>query len=145
MPLFFYPATQPYFKRMFNVSNVLSLPQVDILISYQEFDATLIPAAIASGAKGIVIAGTFILSQQLSPSRALADQLTPASQALALDPLHRVLPSTLPPLSRPEFLWLPPPRPTAELSRPTAPASLDLATSTPSSRGSSFSLPLPLA
>jgi L-asparaginase len=46
------------FKKRFNATGIDVLPQVDILISYQNFDVALIPAAIAAGAKGIVIAGT---------------------------------------------------------------------------------------
>ena len=42
----------------FDVTNLTSLPKVTILYSYVEPDATLINAAIKSGAKGIVFAGT---------------------------------------------------------------------------------------
>jgi L-asparaginase len=42
----------------FDVSNLTSLPKVTILYSYIEPDATLVQAAIKSGAKGIVFAGT---------------------------------------------------------------------------------------
>jgi L-asparaginase len=42
----------------FDVTSLTSLPKVTILYSYIEPDATLIQAAIRSGAKGIVFAGT---------------------------------------------------------------------------------------
>jgi L-asparaginase len=42
----------------FDVTNLPTLPKVTILYSYIEPDATLIHAAIKSGAKGLVIAGT---------------------------------------------------------------------------------------
>jgi L-asparaginase len=42
----------------FDVSSLTTLPKVTILYSYIEPDATLIHAAIKSGAKGLVIAGT---------------------------------------------------------------------------------------
>jgi L-asparaginase len=42
----------------FDVTNLKTLPKVTILYSYIEPDATLIHAAIKSGAKGIVFAGT---------------------------------------------------------------------------------------
>ncbi|ORY73843.1 L-asparaginase [Leucosporidium creatinivorum] len=57
-PFFYYPASQPTFKNKFDVTNITELPQVDVLISYQNFDAALIPAAVKAGAKGIVIGGT---------------------------------------------------------------------------------------
>ena len=41
----------------FDVSNVTSLPRVDILYAYADMPADLIDASVASGAKGIVIAG----------------------------------------------------------------------------------------
>jgi L-asparaginase len=42
----------------FDVTNLTSLPKVTILYSYIEADATLIQAAIKSGARGVVFAGT---------------------------------------------------------------------------------------
>jgi L-asparaginase len=42
----------------FDITGLASLPKVTILYSYIEPDATLIHAAIKSGAKGLVIAGT---------------------------------------------------------------------------------------
>ena len=59
-PFFFYTPSQPLFKTTFSTPNFSTapLPRVDILISYEDFDGVLIPAAIAAGAKGLVIAGT---------------------------------------------------------------------------------------
>jgi L-asparaginase len=42
----------------FDVTNLTTLPKVTILYSYIDADATLIQAAIKSGAKGVVFAGT---------------------------------------------------------------------------------------
>ena len=42
----------------FDITNLATLPKVTILYSYIEPDASLIHAAIKSGAKGIVFAGT---------------------------------------------------------------------------------------
>lgn len=41
----------------FDVSNVTSLPRVDILYAYADMPSDLIDASVANGAKGIVIAG----------------------------------------------------------------------------------------
>ncbi|KAL8286599.1 hypothetical protein RQP46_004127 [Phenoliferia psychrophenolica] len=58
-PFFYYPASQPLFKETFSTANFTTapLPRVDILIAYEDFTGDLIPAAIANGAKGFVIAG----------------------------------------------------------------------------------------
>ncbi|GAA5980692.1 hypothetical protein JCM11641_000178 [Rhodosporidiobolus odoratus] len=57
-PLYFYPASQPTFKQVFDVSNVTELPYVEILYGYQGADFHLLNATVASGAKAVVIAGT---------------------------------------------------------------------------------------
>ena len=41
----------------FDVSNVTTLPRVDILYAYADMSPDLIDASVANGAKGIVIAG----------------------------------------------------------------------------------------
>jgi len=41
----------------FSVQGVTALPRVDIIMAYENMDGALIDAAVASGAKGIVIAG----------------------------------------------------------------------------------------
>ena len=44
-------------KSEFDIANVSALPRVDILYAYADMSADLIDAAVANGAKGIVIAG----------------------------------------------------------------------------------------
>jgi len=41
----------------FSVSGVTALPRVDIIMAYENMDGALIDAAVAAGAKGVVIAG----------------------------------------------------------------------------------------
>jgi L-asparaginase len=41
----------------FDVSNVTKLPRVDVILAYADMSPDLINAAVANGAKGIVIAG----------------------------------------------------------------------------------------
>ena len=41
----------------FSVAGVTSLPRVDIIMAYENMDGALIDAAVAAGAKGVVIAG----------------------------------------------------------------------------------------
>ncbi|EFX03481.1 L-asparaginase [Grosmannia clavigera kw1407] len=60
-PVFYYPpvlpAGRPYFDIMAN-DPADGMPQVDILYGYQQLNAALIPAAVATGAKGLVFAGS---------------------------------------------------------------------------------------
>ncbi|RFU28477.1 hypothetical protein B7463_g7856, partial [Scytalidium lignicola] len=56
-PYFFYPPVTPTGKRAYDVSNVTSIPRVDILFAYEDMHNDTIFNAVASGAKGIVIAG----------------------------------------------------------------------------------------
>ena len=49
---------QPTFKKTFNVSNISTLPAVEIIYAHESYNPKLIADAIADGAKGIVIAGT---------------------------------------------------------------------------------------
>jgi L-asparaginase len=44
-------------KSEFSVNGVTALPRVDIIMAHENMDGALIDAAVASGAKGIVIAG----------------------------------------------------------------------------------------
>jgi len=44
-------------KSEFSIDGVTSLPRVDILMAYENMDGKLIDAAVAAGARGIVIAG----------------------------------------------------------------------------------------
>ncbi|GAA5825759.1 hypothetical protein JCM10212_003286, partial [Sporobolomyces blumeae] len=57
-PFYHYPAVQPTFKKTFDISNVDALPPVEIFYGYQGVDFHLINSSIASGAKGIITAGT---------------------------------------------------------------------------------------
>ncbi|KAI0400279.1 Asparaginase/glutaminase [Xylaria palmicola] len=65
-----YPTGRPYF----DVTNTTELPAVVILYGHQGFDASLMYAAVANGAKGLVMMGAG--AAQLSPSaRAAAEDL----------------------------------------------------------------------
>lgn len=57
-PHYYYQPQAVYNKSSFDVSRVTSLPRVDIIYGYQSTDVALLDAAIKSGAKGVVIAGT---------------------------------------------------------------------------------------
>ncbi|GAA5957784.1 hypothetical protein JCM3765_003765 [Sporobolomyces pararoseus] len=57
-PFYHYPAVQPLAKKTFDVSKVEKLPEVEIFYGYQGSDWHLANASIASGAKGLIIAGT---------------------------------------------------------------------------------------
>jgi L-asparaginase len=57
-PFWYYPPTQPTFKKTFSSANVSALPPVEIIYAHESYDPRLIPSAITLGAKGIVIAGT---------------------------------------------------------------------------------------
>ncbi|BGP18326.1 hypothetical protein JCM10213_008499 [Rhodosporidiobolus nylandii] len=57
-PLYYYPAVQPTFKNVYDISNVTELPYVEVLYGYQGTDFHLLNATVASGAKAVVIAGT---------------------------------------------------------------------------------------
>ncbi|KAG4431242.1 hypothetical protein IFR05_013283 [Cadophora sp. M221] len=56
-PYYFYPPVNPTGKRAYSISNVTTIPRVDILFVYQDMTNDTLYNAIASGAKGIVIAG----------------------------------------------------------------------------------------
>ena len=53
----FYNRARPTRPPAFDISKVTELPRVDIIYSYGGADSVLIDAAIAAGAKGIVVAG----------------------------------------------------------------------------------------
>lgn len=57
-PHFYYGPVKPTNKPNFDISNVDSLPKVDILYGYQDADSFLFSAAIENGAKGIILAST---------------------------------------------------------------------------------------
>ncbi|KAG0647559.1 L-asparagine amidohydrolase 1 [Hyphodiscus hymeniophilus] len=56
-PYFFYPPVKPTGKKAYSVANVTSIPRVDILFAYEDMHNDTLYNAVASGAKGIVIAG----------------------------------------------------------------------------------------
>jgi L-asparaginase type II len=48
---------RPTHRRVFDISKITELPRVDIIYSYGGADSVLIDAAVAAGAKGLVVAG----------------------------------------------------------------------------------------
>lgn len=54
-PSFYYPAVQPAAKHIFDVSDVDSVPRVDILYAHDEMQVDLLYSAVEHGAKGIVV------------------------------------------------------------------------------------------
>lgn len=60
-PVFYYPPVLPVGRPYFDISGndpADGMPQVDILYGYQQLNAALIPAAVATGAEGLVFAGS---------------------------------------------------------------------------------------
>ena len=53
----FYNRARPTRRPAFDISKVTEMPRVDIIYSYGGADSVLIDAAVAAGAKGIVVAG----------------------------------------------------------------------------------------
>ncbi|KAI0148417.1 Asparaginase/glutaminase [Xylariaceae sp. FL1272] len=72
-PYYFFGPSYPIGRPHFDVTNTTELPSVIILYGHQGFDASLMYAAVANGAKGLVILG---------PGAA---QLSPSAQAAAED------------------------------------------------------------
>ena len=58
VPRFYYEPAKPVGKPFFDVTKYEALPKVVVLYSYQDQDIAMLDAAVADGAKGIVIAGT---------------------------------------------------------------------------------------
>ncbi|KAI0179777.1 L-asparaginase [Hypoxylon sp. FL1284] len=56
-PKFYYAPALPRGRPYFDVANATSLPEVDILYGHQALNPSLASAAVASGAKGLVLAG----------------------------------------------------------------------------------------
>ncbi|KAL4795253.1 Asparaginase/glutaminase [Aspergillus venezuelensis] len=65
-PYYFFGPSLPAYRPWFNVSDTVQLPSVIILYGHQGFDASLMYAAVANGAKGLVILGPGAAA--LSPS-----------------------------------------------------------------------------
>lgn len=57
-PIFYYEPALPSNKPYFDVSSLTELPKVVILYGHQSLDPAMLDAALATGAKGIVIAAT---------------------------------------------------------------------------------------
>ncbi|KAL6231854.1 hypothetical protein BDW75DRAFT_32045 [Aspergillus navahoensis] len=57
-PFFYYPAVQPSGKTAVDVSNITSIPRVDILYSFQDMTNDTLYSSIENGAKGVVVAGS---------------------------------------------------------------------------------------
>lgn len=60
-PVFWYPPARPLGYHHFDISKAsvaAGLPRVDILLSHQDFNGSLVQAAVDYGAKGVVLAGT---------------------------------------------------------------------------------------
>nr|WP_058913371.1 asparaginase [Entomohabitans teleogrylli] len=57
-PKFYFTPAQPVDRNFFDVSKLNDLPPVEILYSYQDQLPAMLDAAVQSGAKGIVIAGS---------------------------------------------------------------------------------------
>lgn len=53
----FFQRPRPTHRSIFDISEITSLPRVDIIYAYAGEDSTLIDASLAAGAKGLVIAG----------------------------------------------------------------------------------------
>jgi L-asparaginase len=58
----------------FSLDGVAALPRVDIILAYENMDGKLIDAAVAAGAKGIVIAGVGNGNMTAAALEALAAQ-----------------------------------------------------------------------
>ncbi|KAH6893538.1 Asparaginase/glutaminase [Thelonectria olida] len=65
-PFYYFGAAYPTGRPYFDITNTTELPSVIILYGHQGFDASLMYAAVANGAKGLVVLGPG--AAQLSPS-----------------------------------------------------------------------------
>ncbi|KAI1633514.1 Asparaginase/glutaminase [Biscogniauxia mediterranea] len=83
-PFYFFGPSYPTGRPYFDVTNTTELPSVITLYGHQGFDATLMYAAVANGAKGLVILGPG--AAQISPSAeaAAADLLTQGIPTIAV-------------------------------------------------------------
>ncbi|KAI1500869.1 Asparaginase/glutaminase [Biscogniauxia marginata] len=79
-PFYFFGPSYPTGRPYFDVTNTTELPSVIILYGHQGFDASLMYAAIANGAKGLVILGPGAAS------------LSPSAEAAATDLLQKGIP-----------------------------------------------------
>lgn len=74
-PFFYFQPSLPIGKHYFNISTAAldALPQVDVLFGHQGLDPALAGAAVASGAKGLVLAGMGAGSWTKNGTEAVAD------------------------------------------------------------------------
>ncbi|KAL2844866.1 Asparaginase/glutaminase [Aspergillus pseudodeflectus] len=72
-PYYFFDPSYPVGRPHFNVSDTVELPSVIILYGHQGFDASLMYAAVANGAKGLVILGPGAAALSPSAKEAAAD------------------------------------------------------------------------
>ncbi|WYZ39092.1 hypothetical protein EsH8_III_001006 [Colletotrichum jinshuiense] len=72
-PYYFFDAAYPTGRPYFDVSETAELPSVIIVYGHQGFDASLMYAAVANGAKGLVILGPGAASVSPSARAAAAD------------------------------------------------------------------------
>lgn len=66
-PYFYYPPVKPTGKMDFSITNITSIPRVDILFSYEDMHNDTLYNAIDAGAQGIVVSRT--PNPTLIPSR----------------------------------------------------------------------------
>lgn len=57
VPYFYYETAKPIGSTYFDLTNMTTLPKVDILYAHQEMDPELFQAAVLLGAEGLVMAG----------------------------------------------------------------------------------------
>ncbi|KAK1726104.1 Asparaginase/glutaminase [Colletotrichum acutatum] len=74
-PYYFFDAAYPTGRPYFDVTGVTELPSVIIVYGHQGFDASLMYAAVANGAKGLVILGPGAAAVSPSARAAAADLL----------------------------------------------------------------------
>jgi L-asparaginase len=83
-PYFFYPPVKPTGKRAYSISNVTSIPRVDILFAYEDMSNDTLYNAVASGAKGIVVSAPH--SRGVLGARLIINRL-PVQELVVLAPL----------------------------------------------------------
>ncbi|KAL2875105.1 hypothetical protein SGCOL_009677 [Colletotrichum sp. CLE4] len=74
-PYYFFDAAYPTGRPHFDITGVTELPSVIIVYGHQGFDASLMYAAVANGAKGLVILGPGAAAVSPSARAAAADLL----------------------------------------------------------------------
>ncbi|KAF4974024.1 hypothetical protein FZEAL_9044 [Fusarium zealandicum] len=72
-PFYYFGAAYPTGRPHFDITNTTELPSVVILYGHQGFDASLMYAAVANGAKGLVVMGPGAASLSPSAREAAAD------------------------------------------------------------------------